>query len=90
MSQHSNPFDSIGQQPEFSDEDNKHFEKLDNLIHQTFVQCDAGAELLEHWREALMMTPTVEAGADLITVGQAEGIKTFIRNIILTIRKVEQ
>jgi len=90
VDQYNSAFDNIGEQPEFNEEDNKHFEKLDNLIHQTFVQCEAGAELLEHWKEALMMNPTVEAGADLITVGQAEGMKTFIRNIILTIRKVEQ
>ena len=65
-------------------------EKLDILIHQTFEQHPPGKELLEIWKEALIMQPTVEAGMDQHEPGIREGQKSFIRAIILTIRKVEK
>lgn len=91
MSQDSqqNPFDKLGQQPEWSDDDKKQFERLDYLIHQVFKQTEAGAELLEIWGEHLMMAPGLEVTDNDLQIGLREGTKAFIRNIILTIRKVE-
>lgn len=84
-----NPHDELGSDPDWSDDDKQSFEKRDYLIHKVFSQTDAGVELLEHWKEALMMSPGAEPGAGLLEIGLTEGTKTFIRNIILTIRKVE-
>lgn len=91
MSQGSqqNPFDTLGQQPEWNDEDKAQFERLDYLIHQVFKQNEAGAELLEIWKESLMMAPSVHGNENSLQIGLAEGRKSFIRDVILTIRKVE-
>lgn len=86
----SNPFDELGKQPEWPEEDQKHFEKIEYLIHYLFSQNDKGKELLAIWEDYLLMNPTVAYGGEnLLEVGIAEGYKQFIRNIILTIRKVE-
>lgn len=92
--QPDNVFDLLGFQD--PDETKKYLdkvrvegEKLDNLIHRVFAQNEAGKELLEIWERSLMMAPTAEPGADLITIGMREGTKSFIRNIKLTIDKVE-
>lgn len=85
----SNPFDELGKQPEFSDEDKKHFEKIDYLIHKVFAQSDEGRELLEIWQEHLLMSPTFQPSDNDLQIGYNEGVKSFIRNIILTLRKVE-
>ncbi len=65
-------------------------EKIDQLIHQAFSQNEAGAELINLWTETLIMSPTAQPGQDLIEIGINEGIKQFIRNIRLTIQKVEK
>ena len=65
-------------------------EKLDNLIHQVFAQNDEGRELLEIWGRTLIMMPTANPGDDLIQIGVNEGTKRFIRNIIVTVQKVER
>lgn len=64
-------------------------EKLDALIHRTFEQNESGKELLTIWKEALMMQPTVEPGIDQFDAGIREGQKSFIRGILLTIRRIE-
>lgn len=64
-------------------------DKLDYLIHQTFAQNQSGAELLSLWSNTLMMMPTAQPNMDLIQIGINEGIKEFIRNITLTVKKVE-
>lgn len=90
-----NAFDALG----FSDieeakkaiaEQQKKGEKLDHLIHQAFSQNPAGAELLAMWGETLLMIPSANPGDDLLAIGQTEGLKQFIRNIILTVEKVER
>ena len=83
------PFDNLGAQPDWTEDDKVHFERLDYLYHRVFAETEEGRELLKVWQEQLMMAPSAEPGADLLAIGMAEGIKTFIRNIILTIRKVE-
>jgi hypothetical protein len=65
-------------------------EKLDYLIHRIFQQNKDGQELLKTWKETLIMSVGADEGMDLISVGIKEGYKRFIRNIILTISRVEQ
>lgn len=64
-------------------------EKIDNLIHRTFKQSDSGEELLALWKETLIMKPTADPGMDMVEVGINEGMKRFIRGILLTIKRVE-
>lgn len=90
MPQQDNPFDQLGMAPEWSDEDRAKFEHLDYLIHRVFEQNEDGRELLKHWTDALIMSPTAQPGDDLLQVGLNEGLKTFIRHIVLTIIKVEK
>lgn len=82
-------FNELGAQPEYTDAQKEQFNKLDYLIHRTFAQTDAGKELLTLWEDALLLNSTAQPGDDLLQIGINEGQKTFIRNIILTIRKVE-
>lgn len=84
-----NPLNDLDVQPQWSDAQKQHFEKLDHLIHKVFAQTEEGKELLEYWKEALLISPTAEHGYDMLSVGLNEGKKTFIRNILLTIKKVE-
>ena len=89
-----NPFDDLGfsdpkETQRIIDQQRVSGEKLDNLIHRAFVQNEAGAELLQLWSVTLMMRPTAQPGQDSIEIGINEGIKQFIRNIILTTEKVE-
>ncbi len=85
----NNPHDDLGKEPDWSEDDKKTFEKLDYLIHKTFAQTEEGKELLNIWIENLTMSSSANPGDDMLVIGIQEGIKTFIRNIILTIRKVE-
>tara|TARA_R110000765_G_scaffold95174_4_gene179204 strand:+ start:10 stop:288 length:279 start_codon:yes stop_codon:yes gene_type:complete len=89
VSQLNNKFDELGAQPEWSDDDKTNFERLDYLIHKTFKQTPEGMELLELWEENLLMAKGFEFSDNDLTIGHKEGVKSFIRNIILTIRKVE-
>jgi len=61
--------------------------RRDYLVHRLFEQNEDGKELLTIWKEALMMTGL---SSDVpVQIGIGEGKKQFIRNIILTIRRVE-
>ena len=95
MSQHqqqpdNNFFDNLEVFP--VDSNKKHdpvWDRIDNLIHQVFAQNEKGAELLAIWQKALIMAPTVTPNSTQFQAGIAEGNKEFIRNILLTIQKVE-
>ena len=65
-------------------------DKLDNLIHRVFSQNEDGRELLEIWGKTLIMMPTATPNDDSIQIGINEGTKRFIRNIIVTIEKVDR
>jgi hypothetical protein len=80
----NNPFDDLGKKPETTEHHPR-----DYLIHQVFKQSAEGAELLRQWKEVLIMTPTVKPSSTQMEVGISEGQKLFIRNILLTINKVE-
>lgn len=84
----SNPYDDLGSQPEWNEDDKANFEHKDYLIHKTFSSGE-GLELLTLWTEHLIMSPGFEFGDNDLTIGHKEGVKSFIRNIILTVKKVE-
>ena len=65
-------------------------EKNSILLHKVFVQNKDGAELLNKWRDSLIMTPTLDADTSTLGAGMNEGEKRFIRNIITSIQSVEQ
>lgn len=65
------------------------YNRIDYLVHQTFSQTDSGKELLELWREDALMLPSCRGGIDMISVGLNEGRKQFVRDILTTIRRVE-
>jgi len=93
--QYSSGFDQIGGLPDEAElnkikSDNAAiWDKFENLIHQVFEQNPQGKELLSIWKEKLIMTPTVTPNSTPFQAGIAEGNKEFIRNIYLTIKKVE-
>lgn len=66
----------------------KKAEKIDYLIHKVFCQSDEGRELLNIWKDTLIMVPTAQPGSDLIQVGINEGHKQFLRGIYLTVKRV--
>ena len=93
--QEHNPYDEIGLNLD-PEEIAKHkreqsvlHERLDLLIHRTFAQTEAGVELMKLWQESLLMAPGLQPGMCDKEAGIIEGKKSFIRNIILTIRRVE-
>lgn len=65
-------------------------ERLDYLIHKTFAQNEHGVELLDLWKESLIMSSTADEGQDMIGIGIKEGMNRFIRGILLTIKRVEE
>ena len=65
-------------------------EKNSILLHKVFVQNPDGVELLNKWRDSLIMTPTLDADTTTLGAGLNEGEKRFIRNIIIAIQSVEQ
>jgi len=71
-------------------ENESNAQRLDYLIHKVFEQTPEGKELIETWKEALIMTPTVVSGEDNKEDGIREGQKRFIRGIILTVNRVER
>jgi len=85
----SSQHDEIGAQPEWSEADKVKHNRLDYLYHRVFAQNEDGAELLGLWEEHLKMSAADVNGSDAYNLGKEEGKKTFIRNVILTIRKVE-
>ena len=59
------------------------------LLHQVFVQNNAGAKLLEKWVEALMMAPSIQPESTQFEAALVEGSKNFVRNILIAIKQVE-
>lgn len=77
--------EGLNQQQKFKDL----MEKNNILLHKVFVQTDAGVELLNKWRDSLIMTPTLAAESTQFEAGLNEGEKRFIRNLITSIQSVE-
>lgn len=59
------------------------------LLHKVFVQNEDGAELLEKWKNDLIMIPSVLPESTQFGAGITEGGKMLIRNIIASIQSVE-
>ena len=95
MAEQQNPYDDIGLDldPETISQHQRNQqvrnERLDHLIHKTFAQTQAGIDLLILWDESLRMAPGLQPGMCDKEAGMIEGKKSFIRSIILTIRRVE-
>ena len=93
--QQRSPFDDLGidfdpeEMERYQKEQEELYNKIDQLIHMTFAQTEAGAELLALWTDSLIMSPGARPGMDNVEIGMVEGQKSFIRNIIITIKKVE-
>jgi hypothetical protein len=64
-------------------------EKQAIRVHKVFAQNEDGRELLEIWKESLMMTPSAGPNSTQIEIGIAEGIKQFVRNIIIQTKQFE-
>jgi hypothetical protein len=62
--------------------------KIDYLVHKVFAQSEDGKELLKVWERSLVINPTAEEGMDRVSIGIREGMKRFVRNIILTVERV--
>ena len=60
------------------------------LLHKVFAQNEYGVELLEKWKNDLLMIPTILPESSQFGAGLTEGGKMFIRNIIVQIQSVEQ
>lgn len=85
-----NFFDELGAEKATKTVADAMAEKLDHLVHKAFVQNEAGAELLDIWTmTGLVMSPTAERGMEPLEIGIREGRKSFIRDLILTIKRVE-
>lgn len=90
----SNFFDDLGQDIDqkaalkYQQDSKASAEKLDHLIHKIFAQTNEGVELLELWKESLMMVSTAEPNMDSIEIGIREGQKRFIKSLLLTVKRV--
>lgn len=62
--------------------------KIDYLIHQTFVQNESGAKLLEEWKQSVLMLSGDSSGNDLYSLGKVEGFNSHIRYLLRVIKKV--
>lgn len=69
---------------------NKSAEKSAILLHRVFVQNEHGAELLEKWKNDLLMIPTILPESSQFGAGLTEGGKMFVRNIITQVQSVEK
>ena len=85
-----NPHDELGKQPEYDKDQLAEFDKRDILIHKVFMDTDEGRALADIFAMELVNRASDISGTDLYSLGKEEGIKSFMRNIITTIRKVEQ
>ena len=59
------------------------------LLHRVFKQSPEGAELLEKWKNDLLMIPSILPESSQFSAGLTEGGKMFIRNIIVQVQSVE-
>lgn len=65
------------------------YKESEDMIRYIFSKTEQGIYLLNVWKRSLMMTPDVEPGMDLLSIGIAAGKKEFIRKIILITERDE-
>jgi len=58
-------------------------------VHKVFAQNEDGRELLEYWKDSLLMSPSAGPNSTQIEIGIAEGIKQFVRKIIIQTKQFE-
>jgi len=75
----------IKQQEEFA----RIIERTSKELHKVFIQNADGVKLLETWKEQLIMVPTLNGDSTQFEAGINEGIKMFVRNIIINCKKIE-
>lgn len=63
--------------------------KMGYLLHQVFVQTELGRELMNQWKETLINMPSFDGNSSQFAAGLNEGEKRFVRNILLSIKQVE-
>ena len=68
---------------------NKLAEESAVLLHRVFVQTPEGVQLLEKWKNDLIMIPTILPESSQFGAGLTEGGKMFVRNIITQVQSVE-
>ena len=59
------------------------------LLHRVFVQTPEGVQLLEKWKNDLVMMPSILPESTQFGAGLTEGAKMFVRNIITQVQSVE-
>jgi len=90
MEQPSSSLDEwVDQGVKATEEFERAIEKNAILIHKVFAQSDAGKELLQKFKEDLIMVPTLSPHSTQFEAGMNEGMKQFVRNIITQINTVE-
>ncbi len=72
-----------------ADETLKQLEQGSVLVHKVFCQNPDGRELLTQWKHSMVMLPTVEPNSTQFEAGINEGIKKFVRNLIVQIETIE-
>jgi hypothetical protein len=81
----------------FLDEGMKQKEAFDKLadenavlLHRVFAQTPEGIELLAKWKNELIMLPSILPESTQFGAGLTEGMKAFVRNVIVQVQSVEQ
>lgn len=64
--------------------------KVAHLTHRVFAQTEAGRELLEIWKQSVLMIPSDQFGMEPFNLGKHEGYNEHIRGIIRIINQVEK
>jgi hypothetical protein len=61
-----------------------------NLHHKIFKQSEDGAKLLAKWKDDLLMVQSIHPHSTQFEAGLMEGMKVFVRNIIILVESVEK
>ena len=69
---------------------NKLAEENAVLLHRIFVQTPEGVQLLDKWKNDLVMMPSILPESTQFGAGLTEGAKMFVRNIITQVQSVEK
>lgn len=95
MNDDNNFFDNLNpidreEAEKFNKDQEEKGKHIDYLIHKVFYQSEEGQELLEIWKDSLIFSPVVVEGEGIDRAGIREGMNRMIRNIILTINRVNK
>ena len=68
---------------------NKIADENANLHHKIFKQNEDGVKLLAKWKDDLLMVQSIHPHSTQFEAGLMEGMKVFVRNIIILVDSVE-